>query len=325
MSAARSLRRRLEAALARGAYRVLSALPRPCVVALARGLGTLAYWAAPALRRVGRANLDVAFRDAKSAPEKRAILLESCRRFALVILDIFWFARDTRARIGKYVRFEPETADFLDERAAVCLTGHFGNWELLGQAATVRGMKLHSVAMPLKNPAVDEMLIRSREAAGAKIIRRQGAVRRLLEVLRGGGKVALLLDQNTALSEGGIFVDFFGVPATVSPAGAMLACRTGADIVFGFCLPERGGRYRVHAAGRLRPPEPSRGRAGQPVLDLTREITAVYEQQIRKHPENWMWMYKRWKHIRPGDPGKGYPFYSSRLAGDPAAEPPAPF
>jgi Kdo2-lipid IVA lauroyltransferase/acyltransferase len=138
----------------------------------------------------------------------------------------------------------------------------------------------------------------------------------MLRILKNGGLVALLLDQNTQLNEGGVFVDFFGVPATVSAAGASLAYRTGTGIAFGFSIPDANGCYHIHLPPVINPPPYRRENADQATLELTRQITRVYEDMIRAHPECWLWMYKRWKHIRPGDSRERYPFYSSELRAD---------
>lgn len=308
------LRKRAEVGLARLGRVIVTPLPRGAILCLARAIGTVGYHFSGRLKAVGRANIDLAFGDRLSPTEKTAILKQSCRTFALVALDIIWFSKHTVERTKRWVSFEREPADiFKQGQSAVCLTGHLGNWEVLGHAAAVAGFPLASVATPLKNPAVDEFLRRARETAGQTIIERAGAVRALLQTLRRGGRVALLLDQNTQINEGGIFVDFFGLPATVSAAGASLAYRTGTSIFFGFCIPQPDGSYRVRVPRSITPPPYDRDRVDDAVRKITEDITAVYEEEIRACPQCWMWMYKRWKHVRPGDRRDRYLFYTSEL------------
>jgi KDO2-lipid IV(A) lauroyltransferase len=309
------IRRIFETAFARGAVGLIALMPRRAVTALARAMGRLAYLFSPKLRRIGLANLDLAFGDSKPAAEKRTILVRSFQSFALVALDLFWFSRRTRERIARHVRLDDVMLRGLARTPMICLTGHLGNWEVLGCAVAASGHPLSSVAMPLKNPEVDRILGELRSVAGQGVIRREGAVRGMLRVLRQGGRVALLLDQNTKPSEGGLFVDFFGVPATVSPAAAALALHAGSAIGFGFCLPEGDG-YRVVSLEVLEPPPVAGQEEGAAVLDLTRRITQVYERFIREHPEFWLWSYKRWKHVKPGDDPSRYPFYVIRTGGD---------
>lgn len=309
------LRKRAEIVLARLGRVLITPLPRGAILRLARMLGAVGYLFSGRLKSVGRANLDLVFGDRLSREDKTRILKQSCRTFALVALDSIWFSAKTVERTRQWVSFEKHPGEvFKDGKGALCLTGHLGNWEVLGHAAAVAGFPLASVATPLKNPAVDEFLRRARETAGQTIIERSGAVRALLQTLRQGGRVALLLDQNTQINEGGVFVDFFGVPATVSAAAASLAYRTGTNIYFGFCIPQPDGSYRVRIPRSIAPPPYDRERVDKAVLAITREICSVYEEEIRACPECWLWMYKRWKHVRPGDTRDRYPFYSSELA-----------
>ena len=171
----------------------------------------------------------------------------------------------------------------------------------------------------LANPGVDRVFNRLREMSGQKVIPQQGAVRELIKILRQGKKIALLLDQNTKPAEGGIFVDFFGLPVPVSSAGAALAERTDAEIVMGFCLPQPDGSYRGHLRALLSPtPLPGEDKK-QALTRLTQEITRQIEAEIRSNPGNWLWMYKRWKHVPPARSRQEYPFYAKNLPVNPAA------
>ena len=313
----RALRLPFETALTWAACAALRPLPRGVVCRLAEWLGTVGFRLAGSLREVGMANLDVVYGHRLSVEEKSRILLHSTRNVALVALDTIWFSYRTAERVRQWVRLDVDlSALFPPNRAAVCLTGHFGNWEILGHATALAGYPLTSVATPLKNRAVDRLLRKAREVVGQHIIERDGAVRRMMQALKSNGRVALLLDQNTSLMEGGIFVSFFGVPATVSPAAASLACHTKSRLVFGFCIPQNNGSYRVFSPAVIEPPRLSKENARETITALTQQIAEVFEKVILDSPDCWLWMYKRWKHIRPGDAHVGYPFYSSELRPD---------
>lgn len=316
MSPLKFIRKNIEIVLTHAACWLIAPLPRRAVLALAHVIGTLGYHCSGRLKAVGRANLDLVFGDGMPPQEKLRILKASSRTFALVTLDVAWFSRNTAARVNAFTAFEREPAEVIGGKPYICITGHFGNWEVLGLAAALRGYPLASVATPLKNPVVDQLFRRQREATGQVILDRAGAVRSMLRTLKNGGRVALLLDQNTQINEGGVFVDFFGVPATVSAAGASLAYRTGTGIAFGFSIPDANGRYHIHIPPAIMPPPYHKENADQAVLDLTQQITRVYEDMIRAHPECWLWMYKRWKHVKPGDAREHYPFYTSELRPD---------
>ena len=295
-----------EVGLVRVAFLLVPVLPRSVIVTLARCFGTMGYFLAAGTRRIGLANLDMAYGAALPQAQKRRILRDSFRTFALVILDLFWFGRRTRQRIAAWVDVDPSFDRYTAQKPMIAVTAHVGNWEVLGLTAALRGSESATVAAEIKNPAVELMLNRVRQATGQKLVERRGAVRSLLKELRGGGTVALVLDQNTAPEEGGVFVDFFGSPVPVSAAGAALAAKTGAGIVLVFCVPEARGRYRVSALPRMHV------KLGDPdaIREGTRALARGIEAEIRRHPGQWLWTYKRWKYIPRGVPREKYPFYA---------------
>jgi KDO2-lipid IV(A) lauroyltransferase len=307
-------RAKIELALCKLGLLVIPPLPRRVVVALAHAIAAVAWRVARRERRIGMANLDLAYDDTLTPQAKRAILCESFHTFALMMLDVFWFSKQTAARVARWVDFDPSMEPLWHHRATVGVTAHMGNWELLGQSVSLRGYPLASVAMPLANPAVDELFQKIRTDNGQQIIPRQGAVRHLLRSLRTGHKIALLLDQNTLPSEGGQFVDFFGVPVPVSAAGSVLGLKTGAVFFFGFCLPQPGGRYRMVATGAFTPdPIPPNGDEAAVVAALTQRTAAMIERAVRAYPGQWLWTYKRWKFIPPGADPARYPYYAKPL------------
>ena len=201
----------------------------------------------------------------------------------------------------------------LAKRPRICVTAHMGNWELLGNAATLRGFPLISVASPLANQKVEDLFSGIRETTGQQVLPKHGVVKALLTRLRDGANIGILLDQNTKPAEGGIFVDFFSLPVPVSAAGASLALRTNAELVFGFCLPQPGGTYHVHIPSRLMPQLRDGEDMKAAIQRLTQEIAKVIEAEIRERPGAWLWMYKRWKYVGPGRQRAQYPFYAKEL------------
>ncbi len=308
----RTLRRPFEYLVARMALFVIPRLSRTSVLKLARGLGTLGYWVMRRERKVGMANLTMALPDA-SLTEHRRILRTSVQTFALSMLDTFWLARDTKRRLEGLVLFDPDfRSHILIPGAQVCITGHLGNWEVMGLAVSHQGFPLASVAAPLKNPWVDTLFNGLRQMAGQHTIPKKGALRHLITALKEGGKIALVMDQNVKPANGGIFVDFFGRKAPFSAAAAQLALRTHAPVLVGACIPNAQGVYPLPAVLTVNLQDLPTDEK-EAVHLITQRIACGLEALIRAYPECWLWTYKRWK-IRPDheDPAR-YPFYTRPL------------
>ncbi len=303
--------RKIRAPFERGgvhfAMALIPRLPRWGVLGLANLGGWLGFHFDRRGRQIGLANLDVVFGESKSPVEKKQILKTSFVTMSRTLLDTFWFAHKPAERLEKYVDIDESSQVFFEPKAHICITAHFGNWEIIGQMSGLKDRPLSSIATPIKNETVNKHFIRAREATGQRIIPREGALRKLIKVLREGGKTAFLSDQNTTEAEGGIWIDCFGLPAQVTAAPAALSGRTKAEILVGFCIPQPGGRYRVYAADNFPPPETVNE---ETVRELTEKINATTEREILQHPQCWLWMYKRWKKIKPGEESAGYPFYA---------------
>lgn len=307
-------RMKCEVFLCRLGLLVLPAMPRRVILGIARVLGAGAYMFSGKLRRIGLANLEVGFGNRKSAAEKRIILRQSFYTFALVVLDLFWFSKDTAKRISRYVHLDTSYAVLLDNNGVICLSGHLGNWELLAQILVTCGIPLTSVVAPLANPAVDKFFHDVRGAMGQALVSKVGAVRKMFSALKKGEKVALLLDQNTRPSLGGTFVDFFGLRTPISTVVASLAYKTGCPVIISSCIPERNGDYRCTPCRVLTPPENRGENRTVTVKDFTSKIARATEDEIMLNPGAWLWMYKRWKYIAPGCDKSRYPFYAHDIS-----------
>ncbi|NLB65489.1 MAG: lysophospholipid acyltransferase family protein [Lentisphaerae bacterium] len=315
-SLSKRIRLAAETPLLRLGLVVVPRLPRRVILVLARVLGTLGYYLSTRSRRFGLENLDLAFGDEKTPAEKRRILRQALRNFLLVMLDLLWFTRDSAVRMERWFVPEPDFKASMDRPGAkVGVTAHFGNWEMAGRYWSLASGAMMSVAMPVKNPKVDDLIHRLRENTGQQIVARQGALKKLLRHLRDGGIVGLLLDQNTKPADGGIFVTFFGRPVAVSPAAGVLAARTGAEIVIGFALPQPDGSYRGEMPHCIAPEEIAAIPPKDAAREITQRITSFYEETIRARPDYWLWSYRRWRYIPAGMSAEGFPSYA-RPAGD---------
>jgi lauroyl/myristoyl acyltransferase len=132
----------------------------------------------------------------------------------------------------------------------------------------------------------------------------------MLKKLRRGEKVGALMDQNTLPREGGVWVDFYGQPVPVAAATAALCLMTGAELVFGFCLPRKDGSYFIRIPSSIPAPQNVDARDEKVQTELTQAIMGKLEEAIRETPGAWLWMYKRWKYIPKGRNRVGFPFYA---------------
>lgn len=288
------------------AWSLIPLLPRGGVVRLARVLGALSWTFSPLLQRISEANLQVVFGDSITPERRREIGRASFQCFALTLLDVFWFMRDTRRRMERYVRVDDSFRPVFDRPPLIAFTGHLGNWEVMSMFCGFRGSPVTAVVMPLKNPFADRLLNRLRQTTGSHPVPRQGAVRALLKSLKAGRTVALVIDQNTRPSEGGVFLPFLGLPAPVSNAPGMLWQRTRVPLLMVDCRADRHGVYTVRAGDSFPAPgeEPS-------AEMMTAMAVRHLEAAIREHPEQWLWSYKRWRYYREDDPVERYPFYAT--------------
>lgn len=307
----RNLRFIIELGLTKLGLVTIGYLPRGCVVRLARALGWCGYHLAGHLRKTAWANIDIAMGDTCTTSRKRAILIHSFQSFTLVLLDLFWFGRRTKERIETYVHMDPIIEKKLKETdALVCISAHSGNWELFGKSISMRGYPLLSVAAPLANTRVDEIFNQIRTETGQRVVHKNGAVRHMLKQLKDGGKIAVLLDQNTKPSDGGMFVSFFGKPVTTSTIAAVMAMRTGAVLGFATCIPDKHGHYSLGHYNHIAYDDIPAGNKVQQIQTITQRIISVIEEDVRAYPDNWLWMYKRWKYVAIGDQRENYPFYA---------------
>jgi KDO2-lipid IV(A) lauroyltransferase len=181
---------------------------------------------------------------------------------------------------------------------ALLLTAHLGNWELLAAAHRLTGFPLSIVVRPLDAPWLDALADRLRRSTGVELIDKRGALRPVLDALRRGRMIGILMDQNAARREG-VFVDFFGRPASTSRSIALLALRTRTPVVPVFARRDADGRHTVVIHPAV--PQPASNGAEAAVVELTARCTAAIERAIREVPEQWLWSHDRWRTRPPGE------------------------
>jgi KDO2-lipid IV(A) lauroyltransferase len=267
----------------------------PHVVARALGatLGMTFYALDAKHRRVAMTNLTQSF-PTRSPAEVRAIARAMFRHFGRLLFEMLKFSTLSPAAMLKRVEFEGEERArlaYAQRRGVLFFTGHFGFWEL---HAIVHGLQLKPIgvlARALDNPHLNTLLERVRGRTGNAVIYRQGAVRRVLKTLAAGDGVAMLIDQHMHSADA-IWVDFFERPAATTSTLAVLALRTGAPVVPVFALPVGHGRYRMIYEHAVEPPS---GEGPDAVREFTQRCTDVLEMYVRRNPELWLWMHRRWR------------------------------
>jgi KDO2-lipid IV(A) lauroyltransferase len=292
----------LEAAAFRALSGAAGVLPRPALLSLGTLAGRLGWFLDRRHRRIALDNLRRAMSDQLDEAEIRRVALRCWEHFGRITLDALAFRR--LAKEGPRGRVSHEGIDnlraaYAEGRGVLEFSGHYGHWELAALVQSQLGFPLALVARPLDNPRLEALLRELRQATGNVIIYKRRAVRDILAALRGGLGVAILIDQDAR--DAGVFVPFFGRPASTTPTPALLATRTGVPVLPVHCTPEGDDGYRVVYGEpvRLAPT----GDVEADVLALTARYTAILEGWIRSHPEYWLWMHRRWKTRPPGDAG----------------------
>ncbi len=287
---------------------IIPALPRRREVALGRWLGRRLA-SMNRFRSIALANLDLAYGDRKTAEEKKALHLSSMEHLGMIVLDYFWFSRHTHERVAKLCRAGDETIErwISGSFGGSFISAHLGNWDLGGVFVADSSRVLWSVYKPFGTGMATKMLARFRSCRGQRVIQRRGAIAGVMRAIRSNDLTALLLDQHVAPADGGIYVPFFGVPATVSGAVGVLSHRLGSPILITAMIHDEETDTYVLRTFR----EISGEEAGERDPDsLTREIAEVIQRMVEAHPEQWLWSYKRWKRIPKGADASLYPFYA---------------
>jgi KDO2-lipid IV(A) lauroyltransferase len=294
------VKHRLELLLVRGVMALVRPLPMRTVRDIGHRLGRLAFYFDNSRRRIALENLTRAF-PSRSRTEIEGIARAMFAHFAAVLLELLKFATMTEAEMTALA--DVEGADRVNQayqhgRGVLFLTGHFGYWEVQGVMLPLHAKAASVLARPLDNPYLHEMLERIRCRTGNSVVYRQGAVRRILRELAANRGVAILFDQHLATPDA-IYVDFFRRPAATTSAMGALAARTGAAVIPSFSFPIADGRYRLVYD---HPIEPPRDDTPEAIREFTQRCTDVLEMYVRRNPELWLWMHRRWRN--PPEPAR---------------------
>jgi len=295
------MRQRLEYAAAWPFIKVMGILPRPLARAIGIGLAWVIYLLHVRLRRVGMRNLAMAFPE-KTEGERARILRGEFTSLGRQLAEVCHFPEYTLENVGDVVVFDGfENYERAQARGkgVLLFAGHFGGWELSSFVLSMRGHWMYVLMRGMDNAYLGELILRYRTMHGNKAVDKDDFVRGLLSAMKGGEVVGLLMDTNMTPPQG-IFVDFFGIPACTAAGPARIALRTDAAVVPTFTIWDAAlGKYRLRFD-----PAVELVRTGDLEADIkanTQKLTAVIEEYVRKYPEQWLWVHRRWKTRPPGD------------------------
>jgi Kdo2-lipid IVA lauroyltransferase/acyltransferase len=283
-------------------WALLRALPLERAVRAGAAVGSLAMAFDRVNRRIAVRNLDIAFPE-RSPAERIAILRRTYCNFGRMAAEWVHFFELTPANIERYVSYDgrenwDEAIRLSAGRGILVLTGHFGNFELLSVGHSVHGNRLAIVQRPNRNPIIDRAVAARRQHYGNLTLARKGAARDLMRLLRDDWMVAVPLDLDVRR---GVFVDFFTLKASTSEALARVAMATGAPVLPAFMVREGATtRHRITILPVIETVRDSNRAAA--VLANTQHYTNTIETMIRRYPDHWNWIHRRWKTRPPGEP-----------------------
>ena len=282
--------------------KTLGALTRTLARVFAASMTSLLFRLQPKLEKTAEFNLRLAFPDWTDA-QRKAVTRKMVRNLGWMAAEFAHFPRLTKENIENVVILEGHE-NFLEGQrrgnGVLYLTGHIGAWELSSLAHALYGYPLHYMARPLDNKRLDALVNQYRCSSGNQPIFKNESARVMLRILKDSGTIGILADQNT-MPEEGVFVDFFGKSACATTGIARVALHTGAAVVPGYAYwDETIQKYRL----RFEPPVDlvRTGETERDVFRNTQRFAKAIEEIIRKHPDQWVWVHKRWKTRPKGEP-----------------------
>lgn len=286
---------------------ILHCFPIALNLAVARGIGSLLYRFDKKHRERAMHNLRRSFPDMSEATAAR-LAEESMQQLVMLGVEVLFTTRlirlDSWPEHVELENFQPVLDMLVRQKTGVLmLTGHYGNWEVLGYFLATLGFETTSVARPLDNPYVNHWLLGVRERQGQKIVAKKGATDEVVEVLAEKGAVGLIADQNAGHK--GIFVDFFGRKASTYKSIGLLAMEYQVPVVIGYARRTRKPfHFQIGAQDIIYPQDWER--SANPLQYITQRYTKAIEDIIRGDPGQYLWVHRRWKSRPKGEEPEKY-------------------
>jgi KDO2-lipid IV(A) lauroyltransferase len=279
---------------------LLGHIPLDLALFLAKLLGRLAYRLDRKRTGIAKDNIRMALGDGLTEKEVAGIAKKVFENLAMTFLEFMrqpWLKPSDLDGYVECVGMENLEKALSRGKGAIICTAHFGNWELLGAFLGLRGFPLDIVVREADHPVLEGFIQWVRMRSGNRIVSKQRAMRRLMKSLSQNGIAGILLDQNVTRVEG-VFVDFFGKKACTNKGPALLAASSGAAVLPTFIL-RTGKSHTVFIDKEIELMDS--GDKARDAAENTARFTKVIEEMIRKHPEQWFWVHRRWKTRPPGE------------------------
>lgn len=288
------------------AVTVIQALSVTTARRLGQRIGELAWRCDRRHRRIAVENLEAAFPGQWPPPQREALVRRTFQHFAVMFTEVALLPRVFRLRQWRrYVRLVghgPVLRLLLERRRFLLLTGHFGNWEMVGYALGAYGFPVYAVARPLDNPYLEDFLARFRQKTGQTLIAKRGGLEAMAAALTRGEALGVIGDQDAGSR--GVFVDFFGRPASTHKALGLTALTYDLPIVVGYARRVgRGFFYEIGVEEIIQPADFAD--QADALRAITQRFTAALERIVRRDPDQYLWMHRRWKSVPGQRSGKG--------------------
>jgi KDO2-lipid IV(A) lauroyltransferase len=276
---------------------ISNVMPRRVWLRVCAMLGSLLFYVAPSIKRQIQKNLTNAFRNEKTATEIQALakrVVVMLVKNAGVVLREFMTSRDDFRKETIVRGGEHAEKAFQSGRGVIFLTAHIGPFECLAHELSISGYHPYIIGTPLKDTMLNELINTNRTKFGAVVIERGNETYRVMKNIIAGGTMAILIDQDTSVKS--VFVDFFGMPCSTPAGAAIIALKTGAAVVPVFSHLNNKGEYEIDYYREVN--LQTTGNEMEDIVANTQTLTTIIERQIRRFPDQWVWMHRRWKTLK---------------------------
>jgi KDO2-lipid IV(A) lauroyltransferase len=276
---------------------ISNVMPRRVWLSLCGTLGSLLFYVVPSIKRQILKNLTDAFRNEKTATEIQALakqVVVMLVKNAGVVLREFMTSRDDFRKETIVRGGEHAEKAFQSGRGVIFLTAHIGPFECLAHELSISGYHPYIIGTPLKDTMLNELINTNRTKFGAVVIERGKETYRVMKNIIAGGTMAILIDQDTSVKS--VFVNFFGMPCSTPAGAAIIALKTGAAVVPVFSHLNNKGEYEIDYYREVN--LQTTGNEMEDIVANTQTLTTIIERQIRRFPDQWVWMHRRWKTLK---------------------------